>query len=753
MPEQTPRGESSYTASTRVQIGLLLLLAVIAYLPALGSLPLLDEQFLLAWLKQMPWSDLANFLASNGLDRADTWGPFVPVWLFAGSKLTGGYILACRLSGIILHCACTLSVYFLFRQLNSAATSPFLVAVLFAVYPLHPEAVFWLGGQGYVLASLSALSFAGCYLRSWAKNSVGYFTLSLLFLVFALLSSWTTAVTAAVIVLWAALIYKQQVRSRDGMVKILLPLILAGTFLLPQYAHFLSGTWSNIWPLLKNMILPVNQAIWKGYSKQYLLLYILLAVPAIALVISLGKNASKRQLTAWLVLWLLLVICPVLQYAPAGTDLYGSRLLYLASVPLCGLLSCAITSVSDLIPGHKLSKSALAILSAGLCLLFFFHTKNQNDAYRVSAKLLSHIQESVRTVSAKENAPVVLVRDVPEIVSLIKPSSPERICVFDGSTGLLRSDTVSGGKFKDTLVTGALRKCTMQWEKTLATLLPAVLIPEVDSFGSIDASTLAQKLQPGLAAYKNICYDNQTQELLADSNSSSGPIIRFNAQGLSPIDTNFLYVDAQIDTAQALTDPQIELYWITGIYQDYSQSQRRVAVPATCNDKQFHRYFLPLRNLGWITGGPALTMTLGFPPGSRVRIKTVGTDKGQFLIPKLNLSISNAPIGNRFFSPFYNFPNSPELGLCTLSGGDSFITLDYDVSPIQTADACRLNIRDSRQNLTRTIVVGATQGQLQLRRADFTKPGMYYLQVEALNSAQQPVGAASDKIVCLVERI
>lgn len=81
-------------------------------------------------------------------------------WLVGGLDPVGYHM-----GNIVLHLATTLGVYQLARFLTSSSGTAALTALLFAVFPHHPEAVYWISGRNSVMAGLAAVITTLLYAR------------------------------------------------------------------------------------------------------------------------------------------------------------------------------------------------------------------------------------------------------------------------------------------------------------------------------------------------------------------------------------------------------------------------------------------------------------------------------------------------------------------------------------------------------------------------------------------------------------
>lgn len=151
---------------TTKRASLLVLLAAAAFLPALANGPLEDDTPLLhdRLFAVRSWADLPSLLTQSywgNLADSGLWRPFALITLAVERLLFGHHLWAFRVVNIGAHCACTLMTWRLAGRLLGGGEvrwkSAWLAAAVFAVHPIHAEAVATVYGQPEVLAAVAAL--------------------------------------------------------------------------------------------------------------------------------------------------------------------------------------------------------------------------------------------------------------------------------------------------------------------------------------------------------------------------------------------------------------------------------------------------------------------------------------------------------------------------------------------------------------------------------------------------------------------
>ncbi|MDB5325064.1 MAG: hypothetical protein JWM57_633 [Phycisphaerales bacterium] len=353
----------------------ILVLAAIAYLPALHNGPIEDDLPLL-YLRLggvQGWGDLPPLLAQSywgAIHDGGLWRPLTLVTLGAQKLLFGDRLWAFRCISLALHAINSAFVLMLARALfrtsvaevepddgvaafqKHASVIAFLVAGLFAVHPIHAEAVITIYGQADLWAALFALAaVVWLVCRSgeaflW-RRTIGISVLFLLSLGFK-----ESAVLLPVAI-WL-LGWQMNRRARVGLALTLAAYIMARVAVLgpnwtPPDAVGGAGLGARFVAVcvavatdLRLMVLPWGQTIYYGHLRDRLIAGG--SVEVIGLVLAFwgglwAWRSTGRGGRAGLIL-LIVFLLPVAGIVPIGT-LVAERTLYLPSIGLL-LLAGAI---------------------------------------------------------------------------------------------------------------------------------------------------------------------------------------------------------------------------------------------------------------------------------------------------------------------------------------------------------------------------------------------------------------------------
>ncbi|HEY9713207.1 MAG TPA: hypothetical protein V6C72_07040, partial [Chroococcales cyanobacterium] len=539
--------------------------------------------------------------------------------------------------------------------------------------------------------------------------------------------------------------------------------------------------WEHV---LRNLFMPINRARWTKYAAEYRYLYFTLLPILFLSFVSAARNRLCLKILLFALAWMFVGVLPFVGEATHNYELYGMRWLYCASVPLSLLTAQGALAPCLLIPiVRAVTIPAAALLCLLVAIFDFRHTHNQTESYRVAGKILRNIQHSAKIICQRENAPLLLVRDLPTYVSLVPTISPFHVVALDAKTGMIRAFQIPGGPLKDCLRSGRYRSTTLRWEERFHMLMSVELTPEKNQFGTDkDAAQIAAITEPPLKYYSTMSFDPDADLISMQSNSQSGPALNLKVWGLSPLDGDFFYTDALIK-APAGQAGDVELHWLTNLHNDHEHDDRRTWTPAFANDGKVHRYFLSLRSTGFTTNGPVTIATLGFPAGSRTDLKAIGVVSSRGLIPtflvrnKAGTGSSEAPApdidmgeeggssqNGRYQQLCYNYPDLPELGLFNMSQVDAELECRYDVSMIENASSAICQITPLTDQLIAengvqfdrkqgTCIENRSKaGTIAIHMDNFSRPGFYRIRLISLDESGNVVGRFSDSIYVMVNR-
>lgn len=700
---------------------------LILYFPTLFAPALYDEWYLSAWIKHLlktgAGTETSAFLNFQGFDPRDGYLPLGTLSMLA-AQLFGAHTIS-----VLLHGANSLLVFLLAIRLQTGSQSRYistlltatLAGLLMAVSPLAPEAVAWSGGLpielGTSLTLTLGLALGICqekqvsekwqYLLVLPALAIPFFSVRLAGLLLGAVliaalypgnkkskTRWAVVGASLLAVVSAAWLSAGNNELPPKLAALKVPHVTSSS----EDVQFEKSPLGNV----EVLALPVNRAINRGYNKIFRSLYVLLPLPLILSMVAL-TNAYFR--TRYLLTAAILAGC-LIATGPTIVDrenFYGCRWLY-PLLPLYSYLAAlALSSPMYIFWQKKIGGSdkswldvtvrttVSGVIALLFCLFLFPRAYTQNLSFKSNGKLWKAIQESIEISATKQASPFILVRDLPQSLSVAPMLSPFDPLLIDGKTKLPRSQFVSSGKLIDGLRNNELQNICLGFDQNLGGLFGSEFDAGKAVFGpQLNALEVANRLAPPLAFYNGaIKLDESQENLLLESNSKAGPACRITCDGLSPINNDFLYVDAKVDTA-TIGQSSMELHWVTNRKPDWEARERRVIVDATANDGQYHRYFFPLRSTNFALNGFPTHIMIGFPGGSKVALRSIGVVNEE--LPKLTVQAGRQKTDSYFAALCADYPNVEKLGLAAAPGKDNSLELQYDVTRLAGAQGIKIEI-------------------------------------------------------------
>ncbi len=179
MPD--PRPEST---SRALQVAVVAATALLVYANALGNGYAFDDQWVIQdnpIVQAYSWPEIFTSTYSPG----PVYRPLTLLTFAIGERL-GINPLAGHAFNVLLHALASCLVYALAMRLQTRRGAAFAAAMLFAVHPIHTEAVAGLVGRAELLGALSALTALLCFARSlentrraglWLAASISVFAI------------------------------------------------------------------------------------------------------------------------------------------------------------------------------------------------------------------------------------------------------------------------------------------------------------------------------------------------------------------------------------------------------------------------------------------------------------------------------------------------------------------------------------------------------------------------------------------------
>ncbi|MBL7951638.1 MAG: tetratricopeptide repeat protein [Flavobacteriales bacterium] len=297
-------------------------------------------------------------------------GNFHPVSLLSlafDSWIGGGSHVTFHVTNVLLHALNAVLVFLITVKLLTSRLNAAVVAVLFAVHPIHVEGVAWIAERKNVLYVLFFLAACVRYIRFMEKPG-RWIMFQVLLLFLAAVLSKAQAITLPLALVGITLLHEGWGDWRKRTVQLLpfflVSLIFAVVAISAQksggYLHWERGAVPQagyllapvvFMTLIRRVILPTDLSVIHpllpaGSMATIVCLFLLIGM--LLLMIALFRK-GKYPLVAVFILYAAAVL-PILQLVPVGSMLTSDRYAYLASVPV---IAICVQGVSSLGVPHK----------------------------------------------------------------------------------------------------------------------------------------------------------------------------------------------------------------------------------------------------------------------------------------------------------------------------------------------------------------------------------------------------------------
>lgn len=371
-----------------------------------------DLTFVESWGSKLKNVQLGlNFLFPSRSEEARSSKYFRPIFsasLIMDAKIWGNSPFGFHLTNILLHSVSTVLLYLLILLLfkeferGPGESEAFLGAMLFAVYPIHVEAVSFISARGDILAAMFfllclifyilsyrniffiLLAGASFYLSFLSKEVA--FAFPIIIIGFDLISRrmLNRANIIKYIVIGVLLIIYFNLRwgSIENSLNILNTAAFRETGISPGISEFITlflgaylfYAWKLIFPYDLNHFIGAFPA---GDALNIIISVLLIAGVISVFIISFRK---KENITAFSLLWIFATLGPAVLIAvyPLAVTRFAERFLYVPSAGFCMLLGYLI------VRGGKLTGKRWAAIAAGglLCASYIVVTVKGQEVWQ-----------------------------------------------------------------------------------------------------------------------------------------------------------------------------------------------------------------------------------------------------------------------------------------------------------------------------------------------------------------------------------
>jgi len=320
----------------------------------------------LTW-KGIQWAFQAGLTLHTS--NSDHWQPVT--WIFRMLEITffGLHPVPHHVINVMLHLANTLLLFEVLRRMLQETFCSFWVAAIFAIHPMHVEAVAWVTALKDVLSGFFWMLCLWSWCRYAAHRSVPRYLAMLLFLLLTIMSKPIGMVLPFILILldfwplrrmpplhlsWRTWLLEKIPLLVISILSALIALHAQGEHLRPSL--HLGAVALSIVVYLWKCIVPLGLSVWHPAWKQ---ISLTASIASIAFVLFISilvmgqRRARPHLLTGWF--WFLITLLPVLSLREVA---WAERYSYL---PMIGLGMMAAWSLPEA-ARRKNGTAALAVL-------------------------------------------------------------------------------------------------------------------------------------------------------------------------------------------------------------------------------------------------------------------------------------------------------------------------------------------------------------------------------------------------------
>ncbi len=323
-----------------------------------------------------------------------------------------------HMTSVLIHAVNAMLLFLLIRSMTGLLWPPFLVAVLFALHPMHVESVAWVSERKDVLSTFFFILTIFSYVRFLEKRTVFAYLGVVLFFVMGLMSKPMLVTLPFVLVLldyWPlGRIEFKSVRQEQGtglekaiarsfLEKVPLFLITAVFCVVVVFAQHEVGAVmalenDSLWFRISNALVSYNMYLVKLFVPVKLSVFYprpesiaiwralgaLVSLSAITLACCFFYRKKPYLIVGWL--WFIGTLVPVIGLVQVGWQAMADRYSY---IPYIGLFISLSWLLGEYVEGSKRKKTA-AICTAAVLFAMAWLTYGQIGVWKNSVSLFYH---------------------------------------------------------------------------------------------------------------------------------------------------------------------------------------------------------------------------------------------------------------------------------------------------------------------------------------------------------------------------
>lgn len=666
-----------------------------------------------------------------------------------------------------------------------SALWPIAAAALFALHPLHPEAVAWITGRVDSIVTAFCAASLFFYIEWRRKNKLPFMILCFMSMLLGLLSK-EMAITLPAVFVWTEIFYGrkwQHAESSGGIVRWLIETarrsiqytwpfwgLLVLYFVLRYFAlgTFVGGYDDSLFFIsnpkefirgwfhaIMMMLVPINRTLMGSHhwmSKAWPAAIIFLGLSSIATIACDRKNRTHFLFLSG---WLAFCLIPVYKLFNIADDLQGSRLAYLATVPLCMMLTLGMASAAklDLLKWWGPVRIAGLLFTLSLS-TFLLWTNNQpwKQAGETSNKIRAELQNLFHEIP---NDPQILFLGLPDQIG-----------------GAYTARNALDGMTKKPQLSRDIRNCLMVnafepilpfgfLKESIAEAKDQILIYRWDeSSGKFKKVEIAQTTNPKVETWSGA----ELKRIITIPDQKEKPELNWTAAGAtlkSGSKADYIALDlgarpswstdfviARLALEMPTQSSQaMDLLYSNEMYPEFELRRRSHADFSPTKKEQ--TLIFAMRGLPeWSLGGNTGKFRLLLPSNHTITLKEIAVYPASYVTPLISFDRSGY-LGTKGYLHLGKDQTEQKLSVSTRSVANAS-NLKVEIT--------RANLLFEEQNPQKTskvlwkeIPIEGKEGTLTLKFSDFRTPGIYEVRAWALDDGGTICGAGSDHIVLSVD--
>jgi len=345
--------------------------------------------------------------------HAEFYHPLTWLSLMLDTTLFGPEPAGYKLTNLLLHTASSVLVFLAFSFATGQQGRSFVLAALFALHPLHVEAVAWIAERKEVLCGFFWIAAIYAYFR-YVKTPgpLLYGVMAVLFGLGLLSKSMIVTFPFALLLLdvWPLKRWPGGEKTASSLIIEKLPLFAitaagigatlfaqqAGGGIVGMETYSLGSRIANALvayqAYLFNTFFPINLAVFYPFRLDITAIEISAALFLLIFISLLTLAVFKKKpflLVGWC--WFLGILVPVIGIVKIGDFAMADRYMYM---PLLGLLFAAIWLIADALVRNKSGRIALIGVSIVFVLLAGLGTRAYLEKWHDSKTLFTHAAEA-----------------------------------------------------------------------------------------------------------------------------------------------------------------------------------------------------------------------------------------------------------------------------------------------------------------------------------------------------------------------